>query len=77
VLSDLRDSGAIEYISDIVLFIYRDGYYNYTDVENSDNTEVAQVIVAKNEFGPSGIANLMFDKSITKFSNREETELEF
>lgn len=77
VLSDLRDSGAIEYISDIVLFIYRDGYYNYTDAENSDNTEVAQVIIAKNEFGPSGIANLMFDKSITKFSNREETELEF
>lgn len=56
MLSDLRDSGAIEQDADVVLFIYRDDYYS----PESDQQGIAEVIVAKNRMGPSGTAKLAF-----------------
>ena len=68
LLSDLRESGAIENISDVVLFVYRDEYYNFADIENSaQNKGKAEIIVAKNKFGATVTINLLFRQSIMKF----------
>ena len=67
-LSDLRESGAIENISDIVMFIYRDEYY--TSIEKEDyayNKGRAEVIVAKNKYGTTATVSLLFRSSIMKF----------
>ena len=70
-LSDLRESGAIEQDADIVLLLFREEYYNPTE----ENNGVAEVIVAKQRNGPTGIVKLAFLKEITKFTNlsRHET----
>lgn len=70
MLSDLRDSGAIEQDADIVMFIYRDEYYNRDDVENKGK---AEVIIAKHRNGPVGNINLLFQSNITKFKNPTKT----
>lgn len=68
MLFDLRDSGGIENISDVVMFIYRDEYYNRYDDENYlINKGTAEIIVAKNKFGPTGTCHLLFRPQITKF----------
>ncbi len=64
MLCDLRDSGAIETISDIVLFIYRDEYYNRDIVENRGK---AEIITAKNSYGTTSVLELLFRASIMKF----------
>ncbi|MDY6064718.1 MAG: replicative DNA helicase [Finegoldia sp.] len=63
VMSDLRESGAIEQDADIVLMLYRDDYYD----ENSENPNTAELIVAKHRNGPTGTINLVYDKEHTKF----------
>lgn len=70
MLSDLRESGAIEQDADLVLMIYRDEYYN----PDSDDSGVAEVIVAKNRHGPTDRVKLTFRGSYAKFDNlmREE-----
>ncbi len=65
LLSDLRDSGAIEQDADIVCFLYRDAYYSKT----SDLT--SELIVAKNREGATGTINLVFFKEISSFRNAE------
>ncbi len=70
MLSDLRDSGSIEQDADIVLFLYRDVYYN----KNSDTPNVAECIVAKNRHGECGTANLIWDGQYTRFSSMERTD---
>lgn len=70
MLSDLRDSGAIEQDADIVMFIYRDEYYNREDVENKGK---AEIIIAKHRNGPVGNINLLFQSNITKFKNPTKT----
>lgn len=70
MLSDLRDSGAIEQDADIVMFIYRDEYYNKEDVENKGK---AEIIIAKHRNGPTGTINLLFQSNITKFKNPTKT----
>lgn len=67
MLSDLRESGAIEQDADIVMFIYREEYY---DKENPDLKNKAQVIVAKQRNGPTGNFELLFQGSTTKFKNK-------
>ena len=64
MLCDLRDSGAIETISDIVLFIYRDEYYTGDIVENKGK---AEIIAAKNSYGSTYTSELLFRASIMKF----------
>lgn len=66
MLSDLRESGSIEQDADIVMFIYRDEYYN---PDNLDNKGKAEVIVAKQRNGPVGSVELLFHGSIVKFKN--------
>ena len=64
MLCDLRDSGAIETISDVILFIYREEYYTRDIVENKGRTEI---IVAKNSYGSTSVLELLFRASIMKF----------
>jgi replicative DNA helicase len=65
ILSDLRESGSIEQDSDLVLFIYRDEYYN----EDSDRQGVADIHVAKHRNGPTGSLQLAFMSRYTKFAD--------
>ncbi len=66
VLSDLRDSGSIEQDADIVIFLYRDDYYN----KDSENPGVCEVNVAKHRNGPPGTIDLTWVARYTKFSDR-------
>lgn len=73
MLSDLRESGAIEQDADMVLFIYRDDYYN----KETDNPNTAEIIIAKNRGGQLSTVQLLWMGSFTKFENygdRDEEE---
>jgi len=70
MLSDLRESGGIEQDSDVVMFIYREDMY----VENSDRPNVADVIVAKQRKGPTGVASLYFRADHQHFSDLKPME---
>ena len=65
MLSDLRESGSIEQDADIVLFLYRDAYYN----KESQKQNVSECIVAKNRHGETGSVELIWDGQFTRFSN--------
>ena len=67
ILSDLRESGAIEQDADIVMFLYRDEYYH----EDSDKKNIGEVIIAKHRNGPTGTVELVFMGQFTKFLNME------
>lgn len=65
MLSDLRDSGAIEQDADMVMFLYRDEYYN----PDSDDKGIAEVIIGKHRNGPTGKINLAWLEQYTKFAS--------
>ncbi len=67
MLSDLRESGAIEQDADIVMFLYRDDYYN----KETEHPNEAEVIIAKQRNGPIGTVTLLWKPDITKFVNIE------
>ena len=73
MLSDLRESGAIEQDADIVLFLYRDGYYN----KDSENPNEAECIIAKNRHGETGTVYLQWQPQFTTFSDMEWQHSEY
>lgn len=66
MLSDLRESGALEQDADLVLFLYRDAYYNHDDTEQPESEDV-ELLLSKHRNGPTGKIRLSFTKDINKF----------
>lgn len=68
ILSDLRESGAIEQDADVVMFIYRDDYYN----KDTDKKNISEIIIAKQRNGPIGTVELVWLPNYTKFANKSK-----
>lgn len=69
ILSDLRESGAIEQDADIVMFIHREDYYEVSDESYNKDTSAAELIISKHRNGPTGIIQLMFLKQFSLFNS--------
>ncbi|MFW6096715.1 MAG: replicative DNA helicase [Chloroflexota bacterium] len=71
-LSDLRDSGSIEQDADIVMFIYRDEYYN---PDTTDRPNIAEINIAKHRNGPTGVVDLYWHGKLATFRNLQRQEV--
>lgn len=74
IMSDLRESGAIEQDADVVMFIYREDYYN-RDIE-AEKRDISEIIIAKQRNGPIGTVRLAWIPKYTKFGNLERRRIE-
>lgn len=72
MLADLRESGSIEQDADIVLFLYRDSYYN----KESEKQNIAECIIAKNRHGETNTVEMLWDGKFTKFTGLEKFKSE-
>ena len=72
ILSDLRESGAIEQDADVVMFLYRDDYYK----KDSEMKGICEIIIAKQRNGPIGTVNLVWLPDYTKFMNMERERVQ-
>ena len=70
MLSDLRESGAIEQDADLVMFVYREEYYKPTE----ENQGIAEIIIGKQRNGPTGTIKLAFVNRFTRFENLERVK---
>ena len=73
MLSDLRESGAIEQDADVVMFLYRDDYYNH----DTDKKGISEIIIAKHRNGPIGTVELAWLPEYTKFANLEHSNKKY
>ncbi|MEJ5991907.1 replicative DNA helicase [Ramlibacter sp. PS3R-8] len=73
MMSDLRESGAIEQDADLIMFIYRDDYYN----KDSKEPGVSEIIISKHRNGPTGMVKMAFIKNLTKFENLASGNADF
>ena len=71
-LSDLRDSGSIEQDADIVMFIYRDEYYN---PDTTERPNIAELTIAKHRNGPTGVIDLYWHSKLATFRNLQRQEI--
>lgn len=75
-MSDLRESGSIEQDADVVILLHREEYYHVQDedwkIENPDKIGVAELIIAKQRNGPTGVVKLFWDNKTTRFRNLEQ-----
>jgi replicative DNA helicase len=73
-MSDMRESGSIEQDADVVLLLHREAYYHLSDPawmeENEDRVNEAELIIAKQRNGPTGVVRLVWDNHTTRFKNR-------
>ena len=68
MLSDLRESGAIEQDADIIMFLYRDAVYN----ADTEDPNLAELIIGKHRNGPTGTVYMHFQRELTLFQDKEE-----
>ena len=75
--SDLRESGSIELDADLVMFLYRDDYYN-KEAKTDDNTSISELIIGKHRQGPTATIELLFKKNTSTFVNfrKDRSEME-
>ena len=79
IMSDLRDSGAIEQDADMIMFLYRSNYYqnNQNNEGEPINNNAAELNIAKHRNGPTGIVNLYFDAQTGTFDDHEENNINY
>ena len=75
-MSDLRESGSIEQDADVVMLLHREDYYHRGDKEYQPNNK-AEIIIAKQRNGPTGLVKLMFREQFTRFENISHVEEPF
>jgi replicative DNA helicase len=72
-MSDLRESGSIEQDADVIMLLHREDYYHRGETDYQDNN-TAELIIAKQRNGPTGIINLTFREKVTRFENASHVE---
>ena len=72
-MSDLRESGSIEQDADVIMLLHREAYYHISDPEwmqeNEDKQNLAELIIAKQRNGPTGVARMEWEAATTRFKN--------